>query len=382
MLRGHTTGTLCCVLGFASAAASAAEWSAQPALSLSADYDTNRRLSDPPNGSKGATLSASLDFARMTEGSRLSLRPRFDARRYDKVHDVLDSNDVGLQLNFSHKGELTTLGFGATAADDSTLTTELSDTGIIEGHARRRTLAGNADVSRRVGERFQVQAGAAYVDVTFDDATGTGLVPYTYPSAFIGFAVEATDRSQLRMAVNSSRFEIPAARSKTDSHSVRAYWRSNVNEQFSIELNGGVNRSETTFLHDQGPVYGLVGNWRGERSTLGFNLARDVEPSALGYLVSADSIGGSWSWNVGERARIAMSARYAVREDLLYGFYPERREYGTVQAAVSWRLDSHWNLELRGGAVGQAYEISGNEAHGERLALSISWSPLKYAVSR
>ncbi len=370
------------MLGFASAAVSAAEWSAQPAFSLGADYDSNRRLTDPAIGSNGATLSGSVDLARVTENSKLSLRPRFDARRYGEPHEVLDSNDGGFTLNFEHMGERSRFGFGAVAADDSTLTTEFDDTGIIEGSARRRTLSGSADMSRSLGERSQLQAGAAYVDVKFDDARGTGLVPYTYPSAFVGFAIEATEHSQLRMTVNSSRFEIPSTRSRTDSHSVRAYWQSDVGEQFNIELNAGVNRSETNFFDDQGPVFGLKGNWRGERSTLGFNLARDVEPSAFGYMVSVDSVGGAWSYRLGERARIALLARYAVREDLLYGFYPERREYASVQATALWRLDSNWNLELRAGAVAQAYNLSGNDADGQRLALSISWSPLKHAVSR
>jgi hypothetical protein len=129
-------------------------------------------------------------------------------------------------------------------------------------------------------------------------------------------------------------------------------------------------------------VFGVTGSWHGERSTLGFDLARDVEPSALGYMVKADSVAGSWSWNIGERTRVAMSARYAVREDLLYGFYPERREYSTLAASALWRLDPQWSLELRADAVKQAYQYSDNGADGERLALSISWSPLKHAISR
>ena len=94
------------------------------------------------------------------------------------------------------------------------------------------------------------------------------------------------------------------------------------------------------------------------------------------------SVAGSWSWNLGERTRVAMSARYAVREDLLYGFYPERREYSTLAASMAWRLDQNWNLELRADAVEQDYQYSENGAGGERVALSISWSPLKHAVSR
>lgn len=371
-----------CVLGLACAAVPAAEWSAAPTFSLGTDFDTNRRLTDPASESQAAQFGATVTLARVTATHKLSLRPRFEARRYDKSNQVLDSNDGGVDLRFVRQGERSTFTASATAAEDSTLTTELADTGIVEGSARRRLLTAGADVTMAVGERSRVQAGASFVDVDFDDAVGTGLAPYSYPGVFLGVSLDATDRTQLSFTANGSRFDSPTTRTNIDNFSVRATWQSQVSEQFRLELNGGVNRSESAFAHEQGPVFGVTGSWNTPRTSLSFGLARDVEPSANGRMVKADSVEGSWRWNLGERTTLTTALRHARREDLLFGQFLERREYSTLHAALGWRLNMNWNLQLRAGVASQSYERSGFEADGERIALSFSWAPDKYAVSR
>lgn len=373
---------MCCVLGLASAAVPAAEWSAQPTFSLGTDFDTNRRLTEPASDSQAAQFGATVTLARVTAIHKLSLRPRFEARRYDNSNQVLDSDDGGVDLRFERQGERSTFTASAAAAEDSTLTTELADTGIIEGSARRRLLTAGTDVTVSVGERSQMQAGASFVDVDFDDAAGTGLAPYRYPGVFAGFAFDASDRTQLRFSANGSRFDAPSTRTSIDNFSVRASWQSQLSEQFRIELNGGVNRSESTFASEQGPVFGVTGRWNAPRTSLSFGLARDVEPSANGRMVKADSVDASWRWNLGERTTLTTTLRHARREDLLFGQFLERREYSTLHAALGWRLSLNWNLQLRAGAASQSYERSDFTADGERIALSFFWAPDKYAVSR
>ena len=184
MARRATTGALCCAVAL-SGASGAAEWRAEPLFSLGANLDSNRRLLADGERSGAAQLSGSLALARRTEISELTFQPRIDVRRYQGVDEALSSNDAGADLGWRRQSERWTTRLSATAREDSTLTSELADTGIIEGRARRQTLTAASESTWAFGERSSLQFGGSFMNIGFDDAGGTGLTPYRYPAAFL-----------------------------------------------------------------------------------------------------------------------------------------------------------------------------------------------------
>jgi hypothetical protein len=382
MDRGSRSTIVCCALGCVSLNASAAEWSAQPVVAFGVDADSNRRLKAEGASSRAGRLTGSLDLARATERHELSLRPRFAARRYDGAEEVLDSNDYGADLRFERKGEYSRFTSGANFSEDSTLLTELADTGFVEGRARRRSRSAYADLSRSIGVRSRLQVGASVIDVDFDRAAGTGLTPYRYPALNAGYALDVSEQSELRVVSSAGRLDIPSNGARTDNLGLRLSWRGSLSERFGVEFAGGVERTETAFAQDQGAVFELKGKWNGERSDFGLDLSRGVEPSAHGTMVRSDSASGSWRWQASPRATFSMVARHARREDLLFGLFRRQREYSALDLAFSWRLDETWLMELRGGARRQEFDLIESQAEGAHAGLSISWSPRHYAMSR
>src|SRR5258708_37742673 len=72
-----------CLLGAGGAAHLwAAEWSAQPSVSWTTDYDSDRSLSGASQGSESAVILGDLKLQRASDSTQFLLEPRYDLRRY------------------------------------------------------------------------------------------------------------------------------------------------------------------------------------------------------------------------------------------------------------------------------------------------------------
>src|ERR1700748_821022 len=148
-----------CLLGAGGAGSlHAAEWSLQPLLSWSADFDDNRSLEPGTAGSEQAVLAADFRLQRSLENLQFSLEPRVDVRRYsNSIYGP--GNDRSLAGGLSWTGERAQLVLNTSIADQNTLTTELLETGIIDTNSRRRlkTASGELDLSRTEKHLFFTQ---------------------------------------------------------------------------------------------------------------------------------------------------------------------------------------------------------------------------------
>jgi len=359
-----------------SSMATAAQWTVVPQLALGADSDTNRRLQAQPHQSESAVLGGVLAIARMTEVSTLALTPRFTASRYSG-EDALDSDDWGVNALFRHNGERLMFEFSGGIADDSTLVTELGETGFVEGNTRRHSSQASASVTQYLGTRHLLQYQLGASDIDYDNTAGTGLVGYRYPSASVLYVMTVSPRLDTTLVIDAARLDAPDSRLVSDTMGAQAGFRFRVSERFDLEARTG--RSDTSSRGHSERRQNFLGkiSWHGELSTLDLSLSRDVEPSGRGILVNADDLRLGYTRELGERLTLDTSARVSRREDFRFDLRSNEYRYAAATLALSWKLDESWTLGFAGVYARQEYQLSAAAADGRRVGFSLAWRPLK-----
>ncbi len=130
----------------------AAEWSVQPIFTMSTDYDSDRNLQPGTQGSEEAVLYGDLKLQRALESTQIVLEPKFDLRRYsDSIWGP--GNDRSLNAGLVWTGERLKLTLTGFIANQTTLSTEVLESGVINGDTRRRTEQANGEWDWSENER-------------------------------------------------------------------------------------------------------------------------------------------------------------------------------------------------------------------------------------
>jgi hypothetical protein len=360
----------------------AAEWSAEPRVIVGVDTDTNRRLDVDSEDSQSVRIGFAVALAYASPDRRLELRPRLDIARFDGSDQELDSNDYGLAVGLQQTGERWQFDASLNGARDSTLTTELTDTGLIDGRTRRQAISGNLAASYAIAQRAGAQLNLGYSDVDFDRADGTGLTPYGYTSFAAGFVWQMSERTELVAQVFGGRLDVPDANLTTDNAGARAIVQVRVSERLRFDASVGASRVESGERSDQSQVFSASAAWNDELTEVTLSLARNVEPSARGRLVDADSVNLDFRRRLAERLTVGVSGSYARREDLLFGLFPEEREYYNYNALATWSVSPTLRIDAVVGRVRQSFNLIERQATGERASVSLAWTPRRFARSR
>src|SRR6266478_2419447 len=134
----HLCIVLCGLLQALEAGSSrAAEWSAEPSVSLRADYNDNINLSPAPHPRVwGIKLSPDVKFSGETETLKVTGGLNLRVNRYFG-EDGLDTIDHTLSLRSDYKAERDLVGLNIDSIRDSTLVSELATTGAVQARRQR-----------------------------------------------------------------------------------------------------------------------------------------------------------------------------------------------------------------------------------------------------
>jgi hypothetical protein len=367
-------GTAVALVAVLPSLASAAEWKVAPQLSLTADSDTNRRLENPPRPSDAAVLGGLLAITRQTEISTFALNPRGSASRYSG-DDVLDSDDWGVDTLYRRTGERVTFDVQGGMSDDSTLTTELGETGFVETNTRRHALQASTSLSHYLGSRHMLRYQVGMSDIDYDRTLGTGLVGYRYPSIDVLYAATMSPRLDLTLTANAARLEVPLTHVQTDTRGAQLGFRFRVTERFDLEARAGRTHTQARGRSDVSQSYFAQASWQDERSNLALTLSQDVQPSGNGILVHADDLRLAYAFKLTERLTLDASARASLREDTEVDLRRYEYRYGAAALALSWKLDESWTAGVSGSYVRQEYELFHSDADGNRVGFNVAWRP-------
>ena len=294
-----------------------AAWDTVPAVAISIEPDDNPRLdSDAQKHSDTrTTLDGRLTAIAYNERGELRIEPRLDRQEYaSSSNSDLENTDVFL----SSRGRYTWLrsegNFYLDSSRQSILTGELQkaepldpdaptlpslDTGqlvFLNQNVTRTILRPTFD--RRLGDRTDLVFDTEYSTASYSGPTVVSRSNFTNRELSFGVQRKLNSNNLLLTRLYTEDYQADINDNKTRTNGVAATFTRQVSQTMSLSVNAGVARSEFEFF--SGP--GIVNNadtslttrislrQRGSRTTLNFDVGREVDPNGSGFVVNRDSV--------------------------------------------------------------------------------------------
>ena len=381
----------------------AAEWSAQPIISVLADYDSDRNLSPVgTSGSEETVLATDLRLQRAIENTQIVIEPRFDVRRYS-ASIWGPGNDRSLTTSFNYVGPRSKFNLSASIADQTTLTTEVFETGIISGSTRRRTPQASAEWDWSQNEKRQTFVQASYLGASYSGTplTELELPGYHYTSGSVGERFFLSER----WTVSASAFGdvLTSARQGGSSHEEGA--QAEVGYQYSermlFDLAVGESErtlsapstpgSESSLSHqtNSGTNISFSAVQTLERGSTSLAYVRSLVPYGTGFLVQRQQITATLTRPIAPTLDFNVSLLRIQNNAATVRLGLDRPYYNNAQIGLNWKMGESWTLQ-------PAFTASSSKpsppvsapTHTEpsvfqwRAAVSLIWQPVPAAKSR
>lgn len=334
----YTTTLLSIVVMVLSASsASARPWYAEPAISLSAGYDDNPTLLSASELADTTRQPEAIDnqsFALLGADVRLGSETDFDllafdfaviARRYNESE--LDSEFARAAAMYEKRGIKQDYGFEAGFSRDSTLETELEDTGILEFNVDRDERFVGTNLTSRFSELLTGDFALEYRDVSFDSSTDT----FTDFEDFGGSARLSriiTERFDVFGEVGYLRYlptdlVEPGDIQRDDLVSLQFGIDYDLTEQVALTLSAGQayldtdrlgEDGQTVSFSDNNPVYNLGLDYVGQRNTVAAAFSKTFDSSADGGLSETQSFSLGFSRPEVLSGTLNIRAAYITRD--------------------------------------------------------------------
>jgi len=364
-----------CLLGHATSARGA-EWTLTPLFSSSVDYDSNRRLELDQSGSESAVVTADLSFRRAVENGDIYIEPRYSFRRFSDG-SLGNGDDRSLYAGFDWLQERTTLNVTASVWDQSTLLTELQETGIVNGNTHRRLAHGSANWTWTQTERRQLVTQVSFDDVKYH-GDGESLLPgYRYPSGSIGERFNFSERGSVTVSLFGSRLESDSPGNSSHEYGVQAELVYSFTER--IHLDGSIGQSSRvlagTSSHGTDTAITLTRDL--ERGILSAGFTRSLVPYGVGFLVEREQLNALVSHSLTPNLDASLAVLRIRNNELAVLLGIDRRSYDSVTGNLNWHLTPTWTLSGQVAAIqSQQPGFVNQTVHQWRTAVTLIWAPL------
>lgn len=355
----------------------AAEWSVQPSADVQVEYNDNvRLLPGHAADAAGGVLNAGLRMKRADERGYLSLTPTLRATRYDS-RESLDGDDQMLKAEWSRRGEYSTWRVDAAWTRDTTLTSELEVSGLVQARKRRLLRYLAPSFSYAPSPRVTLGVNTAYTAVEYQDARFTGLVDYTYASADVSGRYQWSERTAVTGVVYATRLDAELIANRTDTTGMQLQLHSALSERWNVEASAGVRHSDGKGIVGQDADGWLAklglsrqdesGQWR-------LMISRSVDPSGTGVLVQRDQWLVTREQALTERWRLTASGQWSVNQDLPPLAASSDRDYRSAYLRLSRVLTPAWSVYAAYSYAWQEYTGALDQAERNAVMLGVHYS--------
>jgi hypothetical protein len=381
-----------CLLGAGGAAHLwAAEWSAQPSVSWTTDYDSDRALSGASQGSESAVILGDLKLQRASDSTQLVLEPKYDLRRYsDSIWGP--GNDRSLNATLGWTGQKNSLNFSGSIANQTTLTTEVQETGIINGDLRQRFGQLNGQWSWLRTERHQFFLQASYTDVSYSGGQlveltlGGPLVQelpgYKYSSGSLGERFFTSERTTVSVSAFGDALDSPLPGNSSHEEGAQVEVNSAYSERLSFDVSLGQSRRSLDGKTSNGTNTSVLITRSFARGNATLSYTRSLTPYGTGVLVQRSQASAGLTRSLTEYLDANINLVRIQNSQSTERIGLDRPYYNNVIGGLSWKMGESWTVAtLLTTSWTQPIGVD-RTVHEWRAALSMTWKPLPETRSR
>lgn len=332
----------------------ASNWYYQTTLSSRVGGDDNLRLrTQDEEGVVGIELEGAIELSRKTETSDVYVRGTLRSDRFDGDDDGgLDTDDQLLFAGGRWIGERSELEINGDFRRESSLLTELEDTGFFEQVERRVTKSIAPQYTYNLFENTSVTAGASYTDVEYPNAVPVSLTEYDFRGANAGITHTLTERSSVSLNVFHSIYEADTFDNDVDTTGVNLGYGFAPDEFWTLFASvgyrdsrfrtnvGGVNVRDD----DTGALYEASAIRQSETVRLELALRNELQPSSSGTINERTEYEFTLRKAFSERVSGKLNFLWLENESVSDVNDDDDREYWSFEVGGDYRLTPHWFL--------------------------------------
>jgi opacity protein-like surface antigen len=412
--------------------AQAAEWTAEPRISLLSGYNDNYLLTTQPHSSVWeADLIASSKFGVAKENQGLFGNAKIVAKRFwggsgQESSDLLDREDYFFNADAYHQSERNVFRGNIDYIRDSTTDYEVEEGITTNVYATRILKKAGASWARTLTERMSVDLGYQYNNTSFaDDPGDSDLTPYKFNvlTASLNYQITPRTTGILQGAgssykpdtnFNSNTWNLQAGLSsaftETIDGSILAGYRKTTSDTlfftgFCIGANPGASfpdcdggipvrtGSEKGETKTNGTVYSASVSKRLEKGLLSATLSRTATPNLNGQLLDSTKLRLNGIYRLTEMLTSRLSIQYSENEAivseagrdsndaLIQEQFNRKQKSFSITPRISWRFLREWRLAGEYQYVKNKNRLQ-NTASRNAVYLTLSYVPTKFSISR
>ena len=368
---------VCVCTAGATTEAWAADWSAKPWATMQAEYTDNIQLIPGySNWIVGGVVNAGARVQRTDEFGYLRLSPSLRSTRIDSP-EPLDSDDQLVDATWSRRGEHSQWRIDGNWTRDTTLTSELAISGLVQGRKRRVASYLAPSYTYILSPRHTLGAGVAYTKVNYKDAELTGLVDYDYTSANINWGYKWSEETTVSSLIFATRMKAKQVDNQLDSSGAQVRVSTQFSERWSGAFSIGGRHSEGSGLSTDGGNGWLAEarvNRKDELGSWEAAVSRTVDPSGVGTLVQRDQLVLTREHDLSPLWHIGVSA-YLIENKDVQTLVASDRHYRNGVLRLSRILTPAWYVDLVYSYDWQKYAEQTEQAERNMFLLGVRYEP-------
>ncbi len=383
----------------------AAEWKIDPRVELRSGYNDNITIrTDDEVSSPEIALNPSVLFSYATPTSGISGDARFQVRRYTEESDLNDETGR-LDVKSFHRMERSQLGLNVDLIKDTTLDSQLEETGVVLDRVDRSQASLNPTWTYALGERTSVELGYTYTNVDYDNDSNSNYSNYSTNGGQLSLSRILSPRATGTITALYQRTDNDADIEATYS-AVQGGASYKLSETLTGSLFAGVRRSEVkatqnTFVpildennniifvpvrngtQDDDLGYIFSGSLEKDflRGTTGLTATRDVRNDISGLPLQVTRLG----WNSLYRFTEILSGELRLsyyQSETTNGIGSRDRNYYQVEPRFNWRFREFWTFSGSYRYTKQTYDASNDDAVQNAAYLTLRYDWPRIALSR
>jgi hypothetical protein len=324
----------------------AAELVLRLSLRLSEGYNDNVRLESSSHPSVAITIvSPGAELIARTETLTASLKAQASINRY-QGDASLDASDLILDGSLAKRFEREQVGLALSYVRDSTLASELSQTGIVQANRQRSRASLNPSWTTQVSERASWKFGYDDAQVNYQDAVGTGLTDYRTQTPYATFSYRLSERSKLEAAGGVSRLRRDTPRDTLRTVYAQVLLEHDWSEVLTAKLGIGANRVRFSSAGSkQGWLAQASLERRFETGSAILGMARELNPTGAGEFTQTDRLFASWSAKLSPELSYSFNGAAYRNEPVRSAAGSAADRYYRLSANLGWLMTQRWSIE-------------------------------------
>jgi len=343
--------------------AHAQDWRFEPVVKVGGAYDDNATLNirtDQEVALKGYLLDLRADFKYASEGTTFLLEPRALINTYPDEPDF-ESEDYFLLSRFSHRGQLSTIGFRANFDHQSVRTAERSnsdlgieDPGDITGDDTGRVLLfGMRDKWRfapfwtyRVSDISTIGANLDYFDVQYDDTVAGILTDYSDARLNLNYRRTFSNLNTGLLTLTGRSYDSGRVSGDITGYGAMVGIEHALSPKTNITTLIGMEDTTQTNLESDPEVVGSVTLTRQlETINMFAQYRRAINASGASALSVRDSFNLNFTRRLNQKITAGLGVRAYQSSDLSGSVLVNDRNYVQLQSSFLWYLSTAFVIE-------------------------------------